>query len=1442
MPDNSPEPKPVSGRSFAAGDNPSPHQRVRFTALGALVILTSVLAIALRFGLQAQDKTVRDAQIVNLAGRQRMLSERIARVASQPVQDPSDSTLATTLRALGDDAARMHGALASASYFSATQTGGLALQVLKADASRQVVLDLGYQLLRAPKSESLRSELANAALANERVADGLVLALEQQSEARINASMAKFRNVLIITLMVALVLGLSLIEPLVRLIRGQYELAAARARELEMMSLAVKQATSAVIFADPDMRITWVNEGFTRITGFSLDDALGRSTGALLMSERTDQTVVKHVRARLSEGQSVRAAFINRTRDGRDFWFDLDVQPRKDAAGRHIGFLAIGTDITEQVEEKDRLALVFSTLTQGLLLISKDGQVLQCNPAAEHILGLDAGELLTVRVGDSRWQSIRVDGTPFPPDESPVSITMKTGEPQYNVIYGIRLRDGTRRWVSVNTAATHDAQQRIASVVVSFTDVTAAYEQNHRMDLVVSSANLGTWDVHVPTGRAAYNERFARMLGYAPEDLSPDLTIFQSSLHPDERDAVLEALDEHLTGGSEEYRMEHRLLRRDGSWAWVIGAGRVTERGISGEPIRMVGANVDVSERKALEEQAVEAQKRYDAAIEGTSDGLWTWEVGAPTIWFSPRCWQLLGFPVDHVGSDMPLYEFQNALHTEHRDAVLEQLNEVIRSDTVCDTEILLRIRSGEYKHFRLRCKAQRTTSKRTTLIAGSIQDINAEKLADAILQRTTAQLEDAQSVARLGSWAYDFASGEIEWSKQTYVLFGRPRTEGPPSIAQVMSYYAESDRDRLQTAVARAAEAGEPYSLILRTSHPAGGVRYVRGEGRAKRDQHGAVSGVFGTVADVTDAVEREEALRNARAEIEGVNSRLLQTNRGLEAETARAAAMASQAHLANVAKSEFLANMSHEIRTPLTAILGYADILHTALQDDVAHGDRLGAVETIKRAGEHLLGVINDILDLSKIEAGKCDVEHVETAVPSLLLEVDSLMRTRAAAKGVTLTTTLSSAIPDRVYGDPTRLRQILVNLVGNAAKFTHHGTIEIRAGTTAIDDEQKLCIQVEDTGVGIGPDEATALFEPFSQADASVTRRYGGTGLGLTICRRLAALMGGEVRLERSAPGVGSVFTLELPLHAVDGATTVHNLAVVNGRSAEESRAEQPPLGQLSGSILLAEDGIDNQRLIAFHLRNAGARVHIVENGALALLALADAERSGSPFNLLLTDMQMPEMDGYTLARTLRARGAAIPIVAITAHVMAEDRERCLSAGCNDYITKPLDRSNLIETCARWMTNDSGFTHVALPSETPSATDLRNDSLAGSRIDMDILHSELGSDAILASLVGEFLDHLAEVVEKLETAERSGDMIAFKRMLHQLKGSAGGYGYMSITIAARELERRLGGAAKFDYEAHRDQLFKLCRAALRGRHLQPSQPTDNLDASTQQGLNAV
>ncbi|MFI5315368.1 MAG: ATP-binding protein [Myxococcota bacterium] len=424
----------------------------------------------------------------------------------------------------------------------------------------------------------------------------------------------------------------------------------------------------------------------------------------------------------------------------------------------------------------------------------------------------------------------------------------------------------------------------------------------------------------------------------------------------------------------------------------------------------------------------------------------------------------------------------------------------------------------------------------------------------------------------------------------------------------------------------------------------------------------HGAeIDGAPGWIAVVRDLSERRQlrAERNRTESLEEANSALREAMLHAE-QTTRI-------------KTEFLANVSHEIRTPMTAILGFTEVLLEEAHRSDAPPATVDSLRTIKRNGDYLLALLNDILDLSKIESGRLEVERVTFSPVAVVRDVERLMRVRAEVKAIAFHVEFAGAVPEHVEGDPTRVRQILINLVGNAIKFTEIG--EVRLVVRLLDEPgpARLHFEVKDTGIGITPAERAKLFRPFGQADSSTTRRYGGTGLGLTISKRLTDLLDGTIEVE-SEPGRGTLFRVQVPAGNLEG---VARVAAAQTLAAGEAGAADDE-GRFSGTVLLVEDGLDNQRLISLLLRRVGLEVVTAENGQQAVELVHEAKLSGRRFALVLMDMQMPVMDGYTATRILRRQAFDAPIVALTAHAMDTERSRCLSAGCDDFATKPIDRA--------------------------------------------------------------------------------------------------------------------------------------------------------------------
>lgn len=544
------------------------------------------------------------------------------------------------------------------------------------------------------------------------------------------------------------------------------------------------------------------------------------------------------------------------------------------------------------------------------------------------------------------------------------------------------------------------------------------------------------------------------------------------------------------------------------------------------------------------------------------------------------------------------------------------------------------------------------------TLLQATVRDVTEQKQTEEALQEEK-QFTEA-SLDSLDDTFYVFnQQGEfLRWNSRLRAVTGY--TDNEISRMRPSDFFAPEDGRRVEATIDHVFEHGTAQLEASLLTKDGKGIPYEM-SGSLLRDSRGNIIGLCGCGRNIARRKQAEKELIEAR----------------------------EQAEAANRAKSEFLANMSHEIRTPMTAILGFADILlrETVLEAEAAPPKRIEALETIRRNGEHLLQLINDVLDLSKIEAGKLEIERTDCSPMQILAELASLMRVRAAAKDIPLEVECVGAIPERIQSDPTRLRQILINLVGNAIKFTETGRVRV---VTRLMEEKggppRLQCDVIDTGIGMTEEQIQKLFQPFTQVDSSTTRRFGGTGLGLIISKRLAKSLGGDISVN-STPGEGSTFSVTVETGLLEG------VALIDNTSETQCTRKQHALSRTTGDvclecrILLAEDGPDNQQLMGSILKEAGADVTISENGQIARDEAIGASKTGASFDVILMDMQMPVMDGYAATRELREVGYTGPIVAVTAHAMAGDRWKCMEAGCDDYVSKPIERETFLATVARW-----------------------------------------------------------------------------------------------------------------------------------------------------------
>ncbi len=652
-----------------------------------------------------------------------------------------------------------------------------------------------------------------------------------------------------------------------------------------------------------------------------------------------------------------------------------------------------------------------------------------------------------------------------------------------------------------------------------------------------------------------------------------------------------------------------------------------------------------IAEREQGMERLQRSEERFRRLFEQSNDAILVADGEGRILDANGRACEMSRYPRDEL-IGLPIHSLHGEGNEDFVDAaiksILEHGGSRFESQCLCKDGTVLDVEFSA-----------RRIDDPQPLILGILRDVTERKRIEAAQQSQLKLLETLLETIPSAVF-YNDAEGRYLGCNRTFAAWaGKPR-EG--IVGRTVHEVFPADlADRLQASDAELARrAGqEMWESVVQLGD--GIRRHVLAQKATFTDGAGSVAGIIGVVTDITGLKQSEAELARAK----------------------------EAAEAANRAKGEFLANMSHEIRTPLTAILGYSDLL---TDPQLSEADRQSHLETVRRNGHVLLKVLNDILHLSKIDAGKVALEISDCSLWETVDDVVSLMRVRTLDKPVTLQVEHVYPLPQTVRTDPTRLRQILMNLVANAVKFTERGTVLVTVRLVRDEGTRpRIEFDIQDTGVGMTPEETSRLFQPFSQADASTTRRFGGTGLGLAISSRLAKLLGGDIKVE-SWRGVGSTFTLSIEpgsLENVPLVTAPPDATLIRGKFGAAAASTT-----LSGRVLLAEDGLDNQRLIGTILRKAGVEVDMAENGRIACEKALQSAAEGSPYDLVLMDMQMPEFDGYQATRELRTKGWCRPIIALTAHAMSSDRLKCLEVGCDDFLSKPIEKKQFLTTVAQYL----------------------------------------------------------------------------------------------------------------------------------------------------------
>jgi two-component system sensor histidine kinase/response regulator len=737
------------------------------------------------------------------------------------------------------------------------------------------------------------------------------------------------------------------------------------------------------------------------------------------------------------------------------------------------------------------------------------------------------------------------------------------------------------------------------------------------------------------------NAAICRIVGYSEKELLA--TNFQSITHPEDLDADLNFVAQMLSGEIRSYEMEKRYFHKVGHVVWVLLSVSLVY-GMEGNPLFFLSQLQDITERKHAEEMRRKSEESYRLLVEQSPDAVLVHRQGR-IIFANRACVSLFGASGagELLGKEM--FDF---VHPDDRENVRKRIREHAGDFTnVRQNETRLIGLSGKETY--TEAVACSITYHGEASMQVAYRDISQRREAEKRLLESEASLAGAQRVAHLGSWRRDlidledWAHNPLRWSDEMFRILGYSVGEVEVSTENFVRAIHPDDRDRIGEGLSAAIRERTPYSADYRIILPNGTERNLHSQAEIVYDENTKRSSkMVGIVQDVTDRKRAEQELIAAK----------------------------EAAEAGSRAKSEFLANMSHEIRTPLNGVMGMTDL---ALETDLTPEQR-EYLETVKVSADSLLTVINDILDFSKIESGKVDLELDDFNLRDSLEATLKTLALRADEKGVELLCEIAPSVPDVVRGDSNRLRQVVVNLIGNSIKFTDHGEVVLNVHVEAEDgDDRIIHFTVSDTGIGIPAEKQKLIFEPFAQADNSTTRKYGGTGLGLTISKRLVGLMDGKMWVE-SEVGRGTQFHFTARLKTSEQPIAVGAIA--------------PPETLRGVKVLIVDDNRTNRRILEAMLKRWEMKSTSVEDGEEALARLSSAQNVGEAYALVLTDMHMPGMDGFSLIEQIRQRpelSTAI-IMMLTSAGHRGDGARCQELGVAAYLLKPIRQSELREAIAR------------------------------------------------------------------------------------------------------------------------------------------------------------
>jgi len=1098
----------------------------------------------------------------------------------------------------------------------------------------------------------------------------------------------------------------------------------------------------------------------------------------------------------------------------------------------------------------------------------------------------------------SAWQGI------INPDDFKLAIELvnkhcENPEIPYDQTLRYTHSNGSIVWIRCRALAIRDEEGKPIRMLGSHQDVTAYIKSEQTLikniDLLNYTqkiAGIGSWELDVKTNEVFWTEELYNMYGFDSKLPPPPYTEHMKLFAPESWEQLSSALNLTKDKGSP-YELELKTIRKDGSqgYMWVRGEAQLDS---TGSVTHIKGLAKDITEEKIAKEKIKVSEERWQFALEGSGDGVWEWRPQESKTFYSNRWIEMLGYkPEEFTDND---YEWRSRIHPDDIAFTFSEIAQNLKGNTDSfNFEYRFRNKEGNYLWILNRGKVvERNANGESIRVIGTHSDITKLKKTEELIKINETRLSLAIKAGGVGIWDWDIVSNTLTWDEQMFALYGIKKDEFSSAYDSWMNGVYEADKQRGDEEIQLAIKGEKDFNTEFRVQWSDGTIRHIRALATVLRDDEGNALRMIGTNWDIT---AEKEALAQVAAR--------------------------EEAEKANRAKSQFLANMSHEIRTPLNSIIGFTDLLKktqlSKLQEQYAN---LANV-----SGHTLLGLVNDILDFSKIEAGMMDLDILKSDMVQLFEDSIDIVKLSAVEKNIELLLDIDPSMPRFAFVDPIRVKQILANLLGNAVKFTEQGEVELKVRFQQVDKVQgKLSISVRDTGIGISEDQQSKLFKPFSQADSSVTRMFGGTGLGLVISQLIANKMGGNIQvkstlgvetvfyfdmvthfeagskpdinkinglkrcliiddnannqlimkhmlnqwqidseccdsgldalklIERAEPfdliicdydmpsmnGIETIrmlknkynssvekqpvilvqssfdnspiekeceelgirFRLSKPIKSADLFNILNNIKPKNDTGTDKGTSEvsikDNTLGELK--IMVVEDVYLNMVLIKAMLSDLGFTNEIIEaaNGIEAVEKFRDTLP-----DLILMDVHMPKLDGIAATKMIReiesSIGKKVPIIALTAGALQEEKERCFESGMNDFITKPLSPDKLMTIINKNVIMRKNA------NETFPISDLEIEI----HMDYQELVNSFKNRSVIQNVLEISLRDMPDQIIELEEAYKEKDPEKIHSAAHRLKGSASYMRFTLLTEMAAKIERESTDTRSDDLEFHLSEL---------------------------------